>query len=111
MERKGKSKGDRFRRIQAICDNSESNDRLAADVSSHIGELSTLIVDSTSREAFNLAYMSLSRNYAGDDVVSEFRRAFYGMLRELSTLSRQDQCVIIPYNDAISQETEEETEE
>ena len=54
-----RSKGDRFRRIQAISDNSDTNDRLAADVSSHFGELSTLIVDSTSREAFNLAYLSL----------------------------------------------------
>lgn len=106
-----RSKGDRFRRIQAISDNSDTNDRLAADVSSHFGELSTLIVDSTSREAFNLAYLSLSRNYIGDDVISEFRRAFYGMLRELSSLNRKDKCVIIPYNDAISQETEEETEE
>jgi hypothetical protein len=106
-----RTKGDKFRKLQAISDQSESNDRLAADVSAHFGELATLMSDDASREAFQLTYMAMTRNYVGNDVVGEFRKAFFNIMREMSYNDSRYKCVIIPYNDAISTETEEETQE
>ena len=98
-----------YRRIQAMSDLAEENEALSVDVGSHYGELSPLITDETTSEAFQLTYMRLTRTYQGGDVVSMFRTAFYGVLRELRDLDNRQRVVIIPYDDAHIAQTEEET--
>ena len=98
-----------YRRLQAMSDLAEENAMLSADVGSHYGELSPLITDDATSEAFQLTYMRLTRTYQGGDVVNLFRAAFYGILRELRDLDTRQRVVIIPYNDAHTTQTEEET--
>ena len=101
-----RSKGDRYRRLQAWVDGAKSNANLCALVESHYNEICSATNDDM-LEVFHYTFLRMSAREVNDDTfLQDWRRLFVATRKEIEKLEIIDKAKI--ENHADFKESEED---
>ena len=101
-----RSKGDRYRRLQAWVDGAKSNAHLCALVESHCSDICYATNDDM-LEVFHYTFLRMSAREVNDATfLQDWRRLFVAMRREIEKLESMDKAKI--ENHADVKESEED---